>query len=92
MQHTNGDKLKLGISACLLGAEVRFNGGHKESRLCSRTLAEHFDFVPVCPEVAIGLGTPREPIRLVGDAQAPRAASSIAAWCFEGLPMITVRI
>ncbi|MBB1521328.1 YbgA family protein [Aquipseudomonas guryensis] len=77
MQHTNGDKLKLGISACLLGAEVRFNGGHKESRLCSRTLAEHFDFVPVCPEVAIGLGTPREPIRLVGDPQAPRALGTV---------------
>jgi len=73
MQHSHGDKLNLGISACLLGAEVRFNGGHKESRLCSRTLAEHFEFVPVCPEMAIGLGTPREPIRLVGDPQAPRA-------------------
>ena len=35
-------KPKIAISACLLGAEVRFNGGHKESRLCSRTLAEHF--------------------------------------------------
>ena len=43
------NKLKLGISACLLGAEVRYNGGHKESRLCSRVLAEHFDFVPLCP-------------------------------------------
>ena len=70
-------KLKLGISACLLGAEVRYNGGHKESRLCSRVLAEHFDFVPLCPEVAIGLGTPREPIRLVGDPQAPRALGTV---------------
>ncbi|WP_342245252.1 YbgA family protein [Pseudomonas sp. OTU5201] len=67
---------KLGISACLLGNPVRFNGGHKESRLCSRSLAEHFDFVPLCPEVAIGLGIPREPIRLVGDAVAPRAVNS----------------
>jgi uncharacterized protein YbbK (DUF523 family) len=51
-------KPKIAISACLLGAEVRFNGGHKESRLCSRTLTEHFEFVPVCPEVAIGMGIP----------------------------------
>jgi uncharacterized protein YbgA (DUF1722 family)/uncharacterized protein YbbK (DUF523 family) len=71
------ERLKLGISACLLGAEVRYNGGHKESRLCSQTLAEHFDFVPVCPEVAIGLGTPREPIRLVGVPQAPRALGTV---------------
>ena len=70
-------KLKLGISACLLGAEVRYNGGHKESRLCSQSLSEHFEFVPVCPEVGIGLGTPRQPIRLVGDAQSPRAVGTV---------------
>ncbi|MCU0074613.1 DUF523 and DUF1722 domain-containing protein [Pseudomonas koreensis] len=64
---------KIAISACLMGAEVRYNGGHKESRLCSRTLSEHFEFVPVCPEVAIGLGIPREPIRLVGDPEQPEA-------------------
>ncbi|TWI54908.1 uncharacterized protein YbgA (DUF1722 family) [Pseudomonas duriflava] len=68
---------KLGISACLLGEPVRYNGGHKESRLCSRTLSEHFDFVPVCPEMAIGLGTPREPIRLVGSPERPRAVGSV---------------
>ena len=71
------DKPKLGISACLLGNEVRYNGGHKESRLCNRTLNEYFDFVPVCPEVAIGLGIPREPIRLVGDPAAPRAVGTV---------------
>ncbi|QEY64840.1 DUF1722 domain-containing protein [Metapseudomonas lalkuanensis] len=64
---------KLGISACLLGNPVRYNGGHKESRLCSQSLANHFDFVPLCPEVAIGLSVPREPIRLVGEPAAPRA-------------------
>lgn len=67
---------KLGISACLLGDPVRYNGGHKESRLCSRSLALYFDFVPLCPEVAIGLGIPREPIRLVGAPNAPRALGS----------------
>jgi uncharacterized protein YbgA (DUF1722 family)/uncharacterized protein YbbK (DUF523 family) len=70
-------KAKLGISACLLGAEVRYNGGHKLSRLCSRSLAEHFEFVPVCPEVGIGMPVPRQPIRLVGDPQAPRAVGTV---------------
>ncbi len=69
--------IKVGISACLLGDPVRFNGGHKESRLCSETLARHFQFVPICPEVAIGLGTPREPIRLVGDPDHPRAVGTV---------------
>ena len=75
--HATG-KPKLGISACLLGTEVRYNGGHKESRLCSRTLSEYFDFAPLCPEVAIGMGVPREPIRLVGDPQAPRAVGTVS--------------
>jgi uncharacterized protein YbgA (DUF1722 family)/uncharacterized protein YbbK (DUF523 family) len=70
-------KPKLGISACLLGAEVRFNGGHKESHLCTRALTEYFEFVPACPEVAIGMGIPREPIRLVGDAENPQALGSV---------------
>ena len=70
-------KPKIAVSACLMGAEVRYNGGHKESRLCSHVLTEHFDFVPVCPEVAIGLGTPREPIRLVGDPQQPQAVGTV---------------
>jgi uncharacterized protein YbgA (DUF1722 family)/uncharacterized protein YbbK (DUF523 family) len=75
--HSTPGKPKLAISACLLGAEVRYNGGHKQSQLCSRTLSEYFDFVPLCPEVAIGLGTPREPIRLIGDPAAPRAVGTV---------------
>lgn len=70
-------KPRIAISACLMGAEVRYNGGHKESRFCSRTLAEYFEFVQICPEVAIGLGTPREPIRLVGDSHAPQAVGTV---------------
>jgi uncharacterized protein YbgA (DUF1722 family)/uncharacterized protein YbbK (DUF523 family) len=65
--------IRIGISACLLGKEVRFDGGHKRSRFITDTLAEHFEFVPYCPEVAIGMGTPRQPIRLVGDVRAPQA-------------------
>ncbi|MFJ4141221.1 YbgA family protein [Pseudomonas sp. NPDC089734] len=71
------DKPKLGISACLLGVEVRFNGGHKESRLCTEALSEYFDFIPACPEVAIGMGVPREPIRLVGDPEQPQAIGTV---------------
>lgn len=67
----------LAISACLMGREVRYNGGHKLSQLCSRSLAQYFDFMPLCPEMAIGLGTPREPIRLIGDPQAPRAVGTV---------------
>ncbi len=80
-------KPKIAISACLMGAEVRFNGGHKESRLCSRTLTEYFHFVPVCPEVAIGLGIPREPIRLVGDPDHPRAIGTVNADIDVTLPL-----
>ena len=55
---------RVGVSSCLLGAEVRFNGGHKRSRFLTDELGPYVDWVPYCPEVEIGLGTPREPIRL----------------------------
>lgn len=71
------DTIKIGISACLLGQPVRYNGGHKASQLCLDVLARHFEFVPLCPEQAIGLGVPREPIRLVGDPQSPRAVGTV---------------
>ncbi|MGL5814027.1 MAG: YbgA family protein [Aeromonas sp.] len=58
-------KIKVGISACLLGQTVRFDGGHKHSHFCERELGAHFDFHPACPEMAIGLGAPRAAIRLV---------------------------
>lgn len=58
--------ISIGISACLLGEEVRHDGGHKRDVFITGTLAHYFEFVPVCPEMAIGLGVPREPIRLQG--------------------------
>lgn len=58
-------KIVLGISSCLLGQEVRFDSSHKHNRYITDTLGEYFDFQPFCPEVAIGLGIPRPPIRLV---------------------------
>ena len=80
-------KPKIAISACLLGAEVRFNGGHKESRLCSQALSEHFEFVPLCPEVAIGLGIPRQPVRLVGSPAQPQAVGSVDSTLNVTLPL-----
>jgi len=66
-------KIGVGISSCLLGEEVRFNGGHKHSAICSKELGRYFQFKPICPEVGIGLGVPRKPIRLVGNPMQPRA-------------------
>ena len=65
--------IRLGISSCLIGEQVRFDGGHKRDTFINEALGQFFEFIPVCPEVAIGLGIPRQPIRLVGDAAAPRA-------------------
>ncbi len=66
------DRIKLGISSCLLGKRVRFDGGHKLDRYLKDTLGAFVDYVPVCPEVECGLSIPREPLRLVGDPDAPR--------------------
>ena len=65
-------RIRLGISACLLGQEVRYDGGHKRDRYLTDTLGRFFEWVPVCPEVEMGLGTPRETLRLIGEAEAPR--------------------
>jgi uncharacterized protein YbgA (DUF1722 family)/uncharacterized protein YbbK (DUF523 family) len=65
------DKIKLGISACLLGEQVRYDGGHKWDRFLTDTLGKYVEFVPVCPEVECGLGVPREAMRLAGDPQNP---------------------
>ena len=60
-----GRRIKVGISSCLLGAAVRYDGGHKRDRYLADTLSRSVEYVPFCPEVAIGLGTPRAPIQLV---------------------------
>jgi uncharacterized protein YbgA (DUF1722 family)/uncharacterized protein YbbK (DUF523 family) len=66
------DRIKLGISACLLGEKVRYDGGHKLDRFLTDTLGRFVEYVPVCPEVECGFGVPREAFRLVGDPKAPR--------------------
>ena len=62
--------IRLGISSCLLGEQVRFDGGHKRDPFLVQTLGPMVEWVPVCPEVEIGLSTPRESIRLVRDPKA----------------------
>lgn len=66
------DRIRVGISACLLGHTVRYDGGHKLDRYIRDTLGKYLEFVPVCPEVECGLGVPREAMRLVGDPESPR--------------------
>jgi uncharacterized protein YbgA (DUF1722 family)/uncharacterized protein YbbK (DUF523 family) len=65
-------KIKLGISACLLGQTVRYDGGHKLDRFLTETLGRYVDYVPVCPEVECGMPVPREAMHLIGNPEAPR--------------------
>ncbi len=64
--------IRLGVSSCLLGNEVRFDGGHKRDRFVTDLLGRFFDWVPVCPEVEVGMGTPRPALRLVRDEDGVR--------------------
>jgi len=65
-------KIRLGISTCLLGENVRFDGGHKLDPFLTDTLGQYVEYVPVCPEVECGFGIPRESFRLVGEPENPR--------------------
>ncbi len=65
------EKIKIGISSCLLGEKVRYDGGHKLDRYIVDTLGQYFEWVSVCPEVEYGLSVPREAMRLIGDPEAP---------------------
>ncbi len=64
--------VRLGISHCLLGERVRYDGGHKRDPFLMDVLGQHVEWVPVCPEVEAGFGTPRESMRLVDDVAEPR--------------------
>jgi uncharacterized protein YbgA (DUF1722 family)/uncharacterized protein YbbK (DUF523 family) len=68
--------LKVGISTCLLGQKVRFDGGHKRDRYITDILGEYFQFVPVCPELEVGMGLPREAVHLEGELTAPHMVGS----------------
>lgn len=63
------EKIRIGISTCLLGQNVRFDGGHKRQRFITDVLDEYFSWVPVCPEIEVGMGVPRESVRLVRDGK-----------------------
>lgn len=69
----SGARIRIGISSCLLGQAVRHDGGHKYNGAIVESLGRRFDFVSYCPELAIGLGVPRPPIRLIQDTRGARA-------------------
>jgi uncharacterized protein YbgA (DUF1722 family)/uncharacterized protein YbbK (DUF523 family) len=66
------EKIKVGISTCLLGENVRYDGGHKPDRFLTETLGQYVEYIPVCPEVECGLSVPREAMHLEGDPESPR--------------------
>jgi uncharacterized protein YbgA (DUF1722 family)/uncharacterized protein YbbK (DUF523 family) len=65
MSDSSAPRIRIGISACLLGEKVRFDGGHKRNSYLVEILGRYVEWVPVCPEVEMGLGTPRETLRLM---------------------------
>ncbi len=86
--------IRVGISGCLAGQPVRFDGGHKRSDFCTEELAGFVEFVPLCPEIAIGLGTPRPSIRLINQggeilAQTAKGEDVTAALRDYGQKMVT---
>ncbi|MCX5807438.1 MAG: DUF523 domain-containing protein [Proteobacteria bacterium] len=68
----NVDKIKIGISPCLLGENVRYDGGHRHDHYITDILGRFFQWVSICPEVGYGLPVPREAMNLVGDPLSPR--------------------
>ncbi len=68
-------KIKIGVSSCLLGEKVRWNGDHKQDRYVRDVLGNYFEYVSVCPEMEVGMGVPRETVALYGSLQSPRMIS-----------------
>ncbi|MZH14663.1 MAG: DUF1722 domain-containing protein [Nitrospinae bacterium] len=62
-------KIKIGVSSCLIGEKVRWNGDHKQNHYVQEVLANYFDYVSVCPEMEVGMGVPRETVALYGDLE-----------------------
>ena len=73
-------KLKVGVSSCLLGQAVRYNGGHKRNQTVIDLLGDEFEAVPVCPEVEMGMGTPREPVNIVSGNERLAGVDSGKDW------------
>ena len=70
-------RIRIGVSSCLLGADVRFDGSHKRDPFISEVLGRHFEFLPICPEVGAGMGVPREPVTLVRFQDGPIQAIGV---------------
>jgi len=70
------ERIKLGISACLLGEKVRYDGSNRLDRFLTDTLGWFVEYVPVCPEVECGLTVPREPMHLNGNPDSPRLVTT----------------
>jgi uncharacterized protein YbbK (DUF523 family) len=70
------EKIRLGISSCLLGERVRYDGGHKHDAYLTDTLGQFVQWIPVCPEVECGLPVPREAMHLEGDPASPRLVTT----------------
>lgn len=68
--------IRIGISSCLLGEPVRYDGGHKRNDDILKAFGRRFTFVPVCPEVEAGMGVPRETLRLIGAPASPRLVTT----------------
>jgi len=68
---------RVGISRCLLGDEVRYDGGHKHEPSLVADLAVHVELIPVCPELEVGMGVPREPIQLVAADDRPTRLAGV---------------
>lgn len=83
------EKIRIGVSQCLLGEKVRYDGQHKHDAYITGVLGQWFEFVPVCPEVECGMPIPREPIRLEGEVEHPELVSiskknwtkQMITWC-----------
>ena len=69
------DKIRIGVSSCLIGEKVRWNGDHKQDRYVREILSRYFEYIPVCPEVEVGMGVPRETVALYGDPEKPSMIS-----------------
>jgi uncharacterized protein YbbK (DUF523 family) len=72
MENILSARPRLGISACLLGQKVRFDGGHKQDAFLCETFGRFVEWIPVCPEIEVGMGVPRETVRLVGALSDPK--------------------
>jgi uncharacterized protein YbgA (DUF1722 family)/uncharacterized protein YbbK (DUF523 family) len=79
MNESNRPKPKLGISACLLGQNVRYDGAHKRDNFLTDTFGRFVEWVAVCPEVEVGMGVPRETLRLVGPPEEPKLIAERSA-------------